>query len=455
MSTIEYTICDDCDEEFTKNDIIDDDGSKLCRDCFVSRGRVICEECNEIFDTADIVVEGYCADCATDKDYFECDGCNGWQHLDGSNHYDNSAYCGNCFTDLNLWFCEGCEDYFEEDDIASCGANYYCEPCANTKGFYKCESCNNWEQGTHGVCDDTYCSDCFYDRFFYCEDCGENYSNDDCISTDDGCYCPDCAPNDDEADFSPSFRKMHDRIEYNRVGSSRKFGVELECISFDGHTDLNRQAWGCKPDGSIPQGKEFYTAILNGNDGLKSVMALTDYAARNNWDVSNSCGYHLHINMKDEDSNGLKAIAYAYHLTQEVWESFVNSRRVGYSYCDKQCTSISDFQNLDSLDDWKRFSQHNCRNEWVNWVAYTSHGSLEIRLHEGTVDSQGVRNWIRAHTTFADWASKTGPDEVFNKLGGNDLFDLDGTRGLLAKIWDSAGCSDLIAFYGIQELVTA
>jgi hypothetical protein len=38
-----------------------------------------------------------------------------------------------------------------------------------------------------------YCSECFHDRYFYCQRCDDTYSREEEVPTDNGCYCLGCA----------------------------------------------------------------------------------------------------------------------------------------------------------------------------------------------------------------------------------------------------------------------
>ena len=68
----------------------------------------------------------------------------------------------------------------------------------NTDGghshLYHCYCCNRTlsEDDRYTAFDETYCSDCFYERFFYCSHCGFESVLDDSITVGDHDYCPEC-----------------------------------------------------------------------------------------------------------------------------------------------------------------------------------------------------------------------------------------------------------------------
>jgi len=235
---------------------------------------------------------------------------------------------------------------------------------------------------------------------------------------------------------------------YDKVGSPRKFGLELETDECDNYEDLNGGWFGAKDDPTV-DGKEFFSAILNGNKGMEAVDCITGFADDNNWKCDSSCGYHLHLDMSDESAEGLKGIALAYQMTYNVWVEFIKQGRKNSSYCSGTYDGIDWIKDLTSCDEWLRMSRNTSRYHWVNWAAYSRHSTLEVRMHEGTVDGRKVRNWVRAHTTFADWASELGYDGVlaaFDRCNTYTKFDV------MCKIWENAGCSDLAGFYSRASL---
>jgi hypothetical protein len=223
--------------------------------------------------------------------------------------------------------------------------------------------------------------------------------------------------------------------------SRRKFGIELETSYCEGYTELEGDdAWGAKDDCSV-SGKEFYSDILYGDRGLDAINRLCKFAGEINWVVDRACGYHAHFDMRSETTDSMKAIALAYLLSYDVWCSFVKSARVGAYYCATSSSSINDISNV---TDWDTYSCALRRYCWINFASYYVHKTFEVRLHHGTLDGVEVCNWVRAHATFMDWASKVGWDEVKNCL----LRSMKSQRfEFLCKIWHDAGCDDLEEYY--------
>ena len=309
-------------------------------------------------------------------------------------------------------------------------------------GWSDCDGCGNWSTDGYSVNYSVYCSDCFYESYTYCGDCSEVVCLDDCVAIDDCNYCEDCRGSNSPGDWVGC-------DEYNQVGSPRRYGIELETHSCDNYSSYNHAAWGCKDDYSIA-GKEFCSTILHGNDGLAAVDDICDYANRNGWTVDYRCGYHLHLDMSKENVDGLKAIALAYHTTYKVWRDFVDLERSYNHHTGPLTIELGEYLKPNDIEDWRLLVISQARTRWANWQAYQEHRTLEIRLHEGTLDGGRVKNWVRAHCVFADWASGVGYNSVRAALWGRDTNEQQET---LADIFGRAGCSDLIEFYDIGVLV--
>lgn len=260
-------------------------------------------------------------------------------------------------------------------------------------------------------------------------------------------FCPSCLTRHANFEHGP----FQDNGCVNRIRSDRCFGVELETESCDGYYEALRDhpAWGAKEDCTVT-GKEFFSAILSGDAGLEAIDDIVEVADECGWEVDSNCGFHLHLDMRGEKRDSLYAIAYAYRATQDVWLSFASRGRRNGSYCHKcrwTCAdvdyAVSRRNGLGSrFGDW---STSQDRYNWVNVLAYGQYKTIEIRLHDGTLDGEAVTNWVKAHTRFTDWASKLGYKGVKEALADhstNKLFTL-----IAQEAW---GDDDLTLYYALR-----
>lgn len=338
-------------------------------------------------------------------------------------------FIGGCYGDAIEDYspCEDCDYLTRSDNLyhVHSGRNekMVCEDCRDN--YYWCSGCDELFDSV----EDDYCRGCWDQYMFACQGCGYHFGNDDACYTeyDNSPYCCDCFPStESDEEYSPcSFVNLSG---YEEIGSSRRYGIELETSDCSNYTDY-AGPWGAKHDGSIT-GMEFYSAILEGDDGLAAIEDLCGFADSNDWSVDSSCGYHLHLDMTGESDDKLFAIAYAYRSYQGLFNKYVSESRWHNSYCSNAHINCAEITLAKDSGDFNSFCNRDGRN-WINFRAYYSHTTFEVRLHEGTLNAQKIINWVKMHTHFADWASKTGFEGVREKL--DNLTD-DGKRDFLENV---------------------
>lgn len=342
--------------------------------------------------------EMVCEDCDTEVC---CENCEEWiEKDDSSKGADGKDYCGSCW-DENFVVCPHCNDTICITDAQEVDGESYCETCFN-RYFTCCNDCNviislsqndvrTDNEGTD------YCCDCYYEHYTLCDDCGEETLNDDIVCYNGQYVCPQCAQNGEV--WAPRGGGVSDATDL--VGSSRHFGVELETDSCNDREDFSDdRAWGCKTDCSV-EGMEFFSAILRGNGGLAAIDRICKFAKDNSWEVDYRCGYHLHLDIRGETEETRKAIIAAYRLTYEVWAALVDPERIHRSYCKPSRWDIVDLNGdgnnprYANVRDLKDFCGCMDRYEWFNLYAYLAHNTFEVRLHQGSLNAQEIKNWIR------------------------------------------------------------
>jgi hypothetical protein len=417
------------------------DTRTVCPNCANLAGYLACEDCGKLFPALhDCDGDNYCDDCADSHGFKECSQCNEWMDSDDLEEYNDDLYCESCRDAADLSHCEDCGELFSSDDLTDCDGTWYCEHCKDRNGFTECYYCHETLHRDHcstGADDNDYCESCWCDHFSVCEDCGNTIWTDDCVYTRDTCYCSDCAPGAEN--YEPKHFDGSNNT-YVKIGK-RGFGVEIETDECDGYEDYDgRGAFGAKPDASI-NGKEFYSDILSGDKGLAEIEAFCHFADRNGFSVDSSCGLHVHFDMRSEDTDSIKAIACAMLPTYEVWKAFVEEGRHSNHYCHASCADLGEVY---AVEDFHAWGNRRRRYEWLNFVAYPEHRSLEVRLHHGSLNAQEINNWIRGISLWMDWAASKGWKVVRDSL----LYKSYAERfDLMCQVWQDAGCTDLVDWF--------
>jgi len=257
----------------------------------------------------------------------------------------------------------------------------------------RCECCGNRNRAVTNIGGYNVCGPCENEHYHPCCTCGSLTHR---YRLREG-ECSGCHALNATWDARP--------IEFNgcidEIGSDRRYGIELEtsvCASYKtlrGHTK-----YGAKYDGSI-DGMEFVSPILQGDQGLHATRGFCTRAKHMDFESNGDCGYHLHIDVSRNTEIQQRHIACAYAYTYPFWCRLVTDYRANDCH---YCESLNwEAEKMETTYHFRRFCDRQERYAWFNVFALGTHGTFEIRLHEGTLDSRRICNWAKAHTRFADF----------------------------------------------------
>lgn len=138
-----------------------------------------------------------------------------------------------------------------------------------------------------------------------------------------------------------------------------------------------------KSDSSIdPDGRHFAVEIACLTTDFKNLeklcKALNDLEAK----VNTSCGLHVHLDMRAQDNDILEIIESNLKKSLDVLFKVVPKSRTTSSYCKKQVST-------------EKYSAFNCGH-------LRSYGTIECRLHSGSIDFQKIKNWSLVLKSLVD-----------------------------------------------------
>tara|TARA_A100000172_G_scaffold44424_2_gene27357 strand:- start:1979 stop:2773 length:795 start_codon:yes stop_codon:yes gene_type:complete len=242
----------------------------------------------------------------------------------------------------------------------------------------------------------------------------------------------------------------------------RKFGVEIEFISRisrssmirkireetgvdvreASYSDTDTTAWRLKTDASLSAGGlELVTPILNDMDDLqklKSVIKVLDA----NGKINSSCGLHVHTDARNTETKQVKKLIKYIAKYELAMNKLVSASRRGESrWCRDNFTSLR-YSDETPSQFFKRLNTKNTRqllnivqgDRYVKWnfKNYTQHGSVENRMHQGSLNADKIEQWV-----------------LLNQAIVNCAFDKRGTRVLSTQDWNTYKLKDMLS-----ELVT-
>jgi len=198
---------------------------------------------------------------------------------------------------------------------------------------------------------------------------------------------------------------------------SRRFGVEIEC----GHSEkgtrgaelaLRPLVEAGKIDGDWARyigvdgsGVEIRSPILCGPDGFAQLKRVMRTLKKDGWWTSEADGMHVHHDAPEFLGNPqlVARLVRSWVRNRQLIEKFVDDVRWDNSYCPKWYDP--DLQNvgkrIKTYYGDEEFGYQSVYDRYdLNVLSLDYHGSIEIRLHEGTLEFEQAEAWIRFGQAF-------------------------------------------------------
>ena len=324
------------------------------------------------------------------------------------------AECGECGNSVD-----------RADTIVSHGSRY-CQPC-HDDNFYSCHSCSDSVSTdmVYFAYQDPYCEYCYYETFENCCDCEEPVDRDDVYWRNDHAYCSSCVPDDVstilyhlEDKEPPACSREAESFEFP---VRRLVGVEVECLI--PHIDAldTPSFWTSTSDGSINSeegydGIEMVSYPASGDLLLESIDNLMSWSNDIGAVVNRSCGLHVHFNSLDLTARQVAHVGIVYRYFEEILKGMMPNSRQSSNWCKdfpipkKQLRHITEESELiemyyDYMDSHPSADKYNdARYCGLNVHSRYYHGSLEFRLHSGTINKTKILNWIQILNRIIDMA---------------------------------------------------
>jgi hypothetical protein len=223
---------------------------------------------------------------------------------------------------------------------------------------------------------------------------------------------------------------IKDNTSVNTTGD-RSFGVEIEFFGITremaemalqsvslpvviaGRRDANINEWKITTDGSVSStntgcgsGLELVSPILTGKKGYKELKVAIDALKSAGARVNVTCGIHVHLDMRTESNKMVAEFAGIYFGIQTQLEWLVSKSRRGgrNNYCSPmRRSSLSQIQDTLFVGDTR--SEFNLsRYNHFNIMSILKHGTVELRMMNGSVNSKKVTAWVQLQQALANWA---------------------------------------------------
>lgn len=225
------------------------------------------------------------------------------------------------------------------------------------------------------------------------------------------------------------------------------FGVEIECnvnsfdfaqqadntglsLSFEryNHNDRTDNTFKCVPDSSIQGANaiEVVSPVLKGNDGFTHLKKVCETLGRADAKVNKSCGLHVHIgNTLTEFQRVLLVDIYS-ACEKHIDDFMAPSRRANKNFF---CKSVHDLEAnilgnntffVDVAGAYDKILSYG-RYYKVNLTAMRTHGTIEFRQHQGSVDFEKISNWVKFCMCLVHYCEDATIDNFCDKVGSVEL----------------------------------
>ena len=198
----------------------------------------------------------------------------------------------------------------------------------------------------------------------------------------------------------------------------------IECIEPRSQHQLH-DAWSSVYDGSV-RGAEVVSPILD-EVRLNEASTVSRLLLGAGGKVDRTTGFHVHIGARGVlDTNTIANWYINWNLVHDAIGALVAPSRLNNSYC-KAVNREHAEANAERIRNGNISDIRGDRYQSFNLQAFDRHGTLEIRLHQGTLNGTKAIAWAK----FID---------AFKQLSATQLLNLDqlGTGDRLAK------CGNLI-----------
>jgi len=192
-------------------------------------------------------------------------------------------------------------------------------------------------------------------------------------------------------------------------------GIACDRVREDIHDD-NLDCWKAVYDGSVPNGAEVVSPILDDtriNEASRVARALAKAGAS----VDRSTGFHVHIGFNafsrtDRDglsnNDALAQFILNYYATHHAIGALVAPSRLRNHFC-----KVLNRVEAEAEAEWVRggelSSRFQSRYYSLNLESLRRHGTVEIRLHQGTLNGVKAIAWAKFIAALIE-ASKRGVD---------------------------------------------
>lgn len=174
------------------------------------------------------------------------------------------------------------------------------------------------------------------------------------------------------------------------------YGIELEMSSLSigsAQSLLNRAGlnWAVKPDGTRGVSAEAVSPIL-GADTLSQCTTAARALSAAGATVNKQTGYHVHLGVEHYGNEAIARLLVNWAAAHDTIGALVARSRLNNGFC--RAISLLDAErNAEMVRNGSIQNINGGRYYSLNLNSYDRHGTVEIRLHHGTLNGSKIKAW--------------------------------------------------------------
>lgn len=189
-------------------------------------------------------------------------------------------------------------------------------------------------------------------------------------------------------------------------------GIEVEVEKCRSTIGLDTNLWEVKEDNSLrDSGMEFTTrGGLFGNDLDTAVQNIMETAKRNNWNISERTGLHIHMDCRSLEHKEFALLCLLYALVERPIFKFVGDDRDTNVHCAPWFAAQHDLKHISAMminenqDTWDASIKVIQRYSALNLAALSKFSTIEFRHMKTSFSPERLRLWINVLMSLRKFA---------------------------------------------------
>lgn len=199
-------------------------------------------------------------------------------------------------------------------------------------------------------------------------------------------------------------REMTHTAEHPNIVMQCGVGIELE---LEGVSHLDVPLWNCTEDGSLRDGCEMVCSRpYNGQQLYRAIHNLSEVVSKSEAEGTWRCSTHVHMDMRDADSNILKKTILAWCFYEKVMFKCSGFHRYRSNFCpafavvQAQVMNASECFNHDGSEFFSRLIMNWDKYTSLNLLPLSQFGSIEFRISEPKWKRSQLLNLVNRYLTL-------------------------------------------------------